>query len=57
MADERVYFTDSAARRSKMMNRVRGVVQDGVVNEIDSISFKYIFIKIIFETGSVLAIQ
>ena len=38
VADERVYFTDSAARHLKMVNRGRGVVQDEVVNEIDSVN-------------------
>ena len=36
VADERVYFTDSAARPLRMVNRERGVVQDDVI-EIDSV--------------------
>ena len=37
VADERVYFTDSAARRLRMENRERVVVQDDV-SEIDSVN-------------------
>ena len=36
VADERVYFTDSAARLLKMKNRERGAVQDDAV-ELDSV--------------------
>ena len=38
VADERIYFTDSAARRFRMVNRERGVVHDDAVKEIDSVN-------------------
>ena len=36
VADERVYFTDNAARRLRMENRERGTVQDDII-EINSV--------------------
>ena len=37
IVDELVYFTDGAARRLRIENRVRGVVQNDVI-EIDSVN-------------------